>query len=88
MKKTGAQIFAIFIVTILILIFYPFLTYWTSYFCGWLAKITIGPELCGALNLLFKTSYFKPSMLPKVAGALGWIGGFFHGVSRTSSSKK
>lgn len=65
----------------------PWIGYWFAYFGGWLAKITIGNNLVESLNLLFNTDYFNIEFLPKMAGALGWIGGFFKGTSSISKNK-
>ena len=64
----------------------PFISFWASYFGGWICKITIGNTLVKALNMLFNTAYFTKDMIPWIAGALGWIGGFFKSVN-TSKSK-
>ena len=63
-----------------VILILPFISFWLSYFGGWLTKITIGNTLVKALNILFNTSYFRAEMLPLMAGALGWIGGFFKTV--------
>lgn len=55
----------------------PFISFWVSYFGGWICKITIGNTLVKALNILFNTTYITTEMIPWMAGALGWIGGFF-----------
>ena len=44
----------------------------------------IGDTLANALNTLFNTTYFHKEMLPMMAGALGWIGGYFKSVSSTT----
>lgn len=56
-----------------------FIFFWCGYFMGWLAEITIGTRLARALNMLFNVSYFAPEKLPMIAGALSWLGSFFHG---------
>ena len=79
---------ALIIGTVLIL---PFISFWLSYFGGWICKITIGKTLVTALNTLFNTTYFTTEMLPWIAGALGWIGGFFKSTNHnkeTNFSKK
>lgn len=64
----------------------PFISFWASYFGGWVCKITIGNTLVKALNMLFNTAYFTKDMIPWIAGALGWIGGFFKSIN-TSKNK-
>lgn len=64
----------------------PFISFWISYFGGWICKITIGNTLVKALNILFYTQHITTEMIPWMAGALGWIGGFFRVIQ--SSSKK
>lgn len=64
----------------------PFISFWLSYFGGWITSLVIGKKLVAALNLLFNTTYFTKDMIPMMAGALGWIGGFFKSIS-TSRNK-
>lgn len=63
----------------------PFVNFWLSYFGGWICKITIGSILVKALNILFNTTYITAEMIPWMAGALGWIGGFFKVISSSKS---
>lgn len=72
------------VIIILLLLLFPFISFFFSYLGGWLAKITIGGALCKALNVLFNVSYFTPDKIPLMAGALGWIGGYF----KTSTTLK
>ena len=69
---------------VVLFIFAPWISYWLAYFGGWLASIVVGTTLCDALNTLFDTVRFTPDMLPKMAGALGWIGSFFKSINRAS----
>lgn len=71
---------ALIAVTVIIM---PFVSFWLAYFGGWLASLVIGNPLCTALNTLFNTNHFEPSMLPWIAGAFGWIGGYFKTTIRT-----
>lgn len=73
---------AVIIGLILIL---PFISFWLSYFGGWICKITIGNTLVKALNILFNTTYFTTEMIPWIAGALGWIGGFFKTIQKNKN---
>lgn len=73
---------------ILICILQPILVFWFSYFFGWLTKLFVGKHLVIALNTLFNTNYFKPYMLPYIAGGIGWIGSFFGNSSRKFSNFK
>ena len=68
-----------------IVLILPFISFWLSYFGGWICKITIGNTLVKALNILFHTTHITTEMIPWMAGALGWIGGFFKIIQ---SSKK
>ena len=81
LAATGIIVFIIIMFLIL-----PFISFWLSYFGGWICKITIGNTLVKALNMLFNTAYFTKDMIPWIAGALGWIGGFFKSLN-TSKSK-
>ena len=85
MKELSTVIGAVALIIGLFLIL-PFISFWASYFGGWICKITIGNTLVKALNMLFNTAYFTKDMIPWIAGALGWIGGFFKSVN-TSKSK-
>ena len=71
-----ADIIGILIATIILIILLPLLTYWLGYFDGWLAMKTVGDPLISSINAVFGTS-FSVTALPKIGGALGWIGGFF-----------
>ena len=68
----------------LTLIVMPFVSFWLAYFGGWITMHVIGDTLANALNTLFNTTYFHKEMLPMMAGALGWIGGYFKSVSSTA----
>ena len=85
MKEVSTVVGAIALIIGLFLIL-PFISFWASYFGGWICKITIGNTLVKALNMLFNTAYFTKDMIPWIAGALGWIGGFFKSVN-TSKNK-
>lgn len=74
----------IFIGTIILVIAMPFLMFWFGYFDGWLFKLLVGNQLTDCLNKTFNVTYFTPDILPKVGGALGFIGGFF----KVNSSRK
>lgn len=63
------------LIVIALMLFAPFLTFWLCYFCGWIAKITIGSLLCQSLSLI--GIQIIPSQIPLLAGGLGWIAGFF-----------
>ena len=82
MKTFFAVIGAIGSVALLVLIM-PFISFWIAYFGGWLASLVIGGPLCNALNTLCGTDRFIPEMLPWIAGAFGWIGGYFKSTIRT-----
>ena len=85
MKELSTVVGAVALIIGLFLIL-PFISFWASYFGGWICKITIGNTLVKALNMLFNTAYFTKDMIPWIAGALGWIGGFFKSLN-TSKSK-
>ena len=75
------------IAAIVLIIFAPMISFFISYFGGWICKITFGSILCNSLNTLFNTNTFVPENLPIIAGALGWIAGFFKFID-TSKNKK
>lgn len=74
-EGTGALVALIGV--IILIVFAPMISFFLSYFGGWLCKIIFGDTLCTALNTLFNVSFFTPDKLPMIAGALGWIGGYF-----------
>ena len=84
MKELSTFVGAVALIIGLFLIL-PFISFWASYFGGWICKITIGNTLVKALNMLFNTVYFTKDMIPWIAGALGWIGGFFKTISSSKS---
>ena len=90
MKKdtTLAEVILILIGFAVLLFFMPFISYWLSYFGGWLASIVIGETLCDSLNLTFATVRFTPDQLPRIAGALGWVGSFFKGTVKIKEESK
>lgn len=75
------QILGCIALIIVVIVFFPFVSFWLHYFGGWLAKLVIGSKLAAALNLLFNTTYFTAEMIPMMSGALGWIGAFFKGTT-------
>lgn len=79
MKKDNAELTIIGALALVavIIILEPLLVFWLGYFSGWLTKITVGTQVCLALNTTFGTS-FTPDILPWIGGALGWVGSFFH----------
>ena len=85
---TLAEVILILIGLAILLIFMPFISYWLSYFGGWLTSLVIGNTLCDALNMTFATVRFTPEMLPEMAGALGWVGSFFKGTVRIKENSK
>lgn len=82
------SLIGLIILTIVVIVFYPFLVFWLGYFSGWLAKIIIGGKLAAAFNVAFHTSYFTAEMLPMIGGALGWISAFFKGTRQVTKEKK
>ena len=85
---SGWAIVGVIAFFVVVIIIEPALLFWVAYFCGWIAKITFGTKLAAALNTLFQTTYFTKDMIPTVAGALGWIGGFFKSTTAAKGSNK
>lgn len=77
MIKDGTTIFGTLILIIIGIIVMLFISFWLSYLGGWITMKIIDNTLCNALNTCFGTARFEPWMIPWVAGALGWIGGYF-----------
>lgn len=77
----GAGIVAVLVRFIDLFIFTPLFSFFINYFGGWICKIIFGDILCNSLNVLFNTNTFVPENLPIIAGALGWIAGFFKSIS-------
>ena len=86
MKNGELTFIGILTVGIIIMILLPFLSFWFCYFCGWIAKLTIGNILCQSLSLI--GIQIMPSQIPLLAGGLGWIAGFFSSVGSSAISKK
>ena len=63
---------------ILLVVIMPFINFWLAYFGGWIASLVVGGPLCEALNTMFGTTRFVPTMIPWIAGGLGWIGSYFN----------
>lgn len=63
-EHTGLAIFGVIALIAVTVIIIPFVSFWLAYFGGWLASLVIGNPLCAALNILFNTNRFEPSMLP------------------------
>lgn len=72
---------------ILTVIIIPFILFWCAYAGGWIAMVAIGNPLCHALNTTFGTTRFVPEMIPWIAAACGWIGGYFKTTVRTTKEK-
>lgn len=81
-------ILGLIVLAIMLILLSPLIDFWICYFGGWLAKIFVGDKLAAALNILFNTTYFTKNMLPMMAGALGWIGGFFKNVNFANRKRK
>ena len=62
---------------ILLVVIMPFINFWLAYFGGWIASLVVGGPLCEALNTMFGTTRFVPTMIPWIAGGLGWMGSDF-----------
>ena len=62
---------------ILLVVIMPFINFWLAYFGGWIASLVVGGLLCEALNTIFGTTRFVPTMIPWIAGGLGWMGSYF-----------
>ena len=62
---------------ILSVVIMPFISFWLAYFGGWITSLVVGEPLCTALNTIFGTTRFIPSMIPWIAGGLGWIVSYF-----------
>lgn len=75
--EDGVTVFGVLILIVIAVVVMPFVSFWLAYFGGWITMKVIGNTLCTALNTCFGTSRFEPRMIPWVAGALGWIGGYF-----------
>lgn len=78
----------IFAAAIALIFFGPLIGFFLSYVGGLICKVTFGSILCNALNTLFNVAYFTPDKLPMMAGALGWIGGFFSSGSAAANRFK
>lgn len=75
--KTFLSIITALLFIVFCVVVSPFVSYWLSYFGGWITSLTIGVPLSNSLNDIFNTQYFTPEQIPELAALLGWIGGFF-----------
>lgn len=75
--KTFLSIITALLFIVFCVVVSPFVSYWLSYFGGWIASLTIGVPLSNSLNDIFNTQYFTPERIPELAALLGWVGGFF-----------
>lgn len=64
---------------LLVIIFYPFITFWCCYLGGMIAQWLIGNQLIDGLKYL--NINIQPENIPLIAGVLGWIGHFFYTTS-------
>lgn len=60
---------------ICLLFIIPFISFWLSYFGGWICKIVIGKYLIEGLSFLH--IIIPINKIPLLAGTLGWFGAFF-----------
>lgn len=74
-KDTRDNLLIIFGFLFMLIIEMP-LIYFFGWLAGWFTKVFIGDAVCSGLNMIFNTS-FTPDLLPKMGGALAWIGSFF-----------
>lgn len=64
------------VIAALIVIFVtPWLSFWCSYFVGWLSKIIIGKYLVAGFALV--NIDMPLDKIPLFAGCLGWVASFF-----------
>ena len=85
-KQKILTIIAIIAPLVFLLFITPWITFFLSYFMGWIAKITIGNFLVEGLGLLGLT--VPLAKIPLIAGVLGWIASFFHGLFNIKSNVK
>ena len=83
----GLGCFGVIIMAIVLYFFIPMLSFFFTYIGGWVCIVTFGSTLCYALYTLFNVTYFQPNKLPLMAGAFGWIGGYFKSVNLSSLKK-
>ena len=65
----------ILIIGAAVFIFGSWITFWVSYFFGWLAKLWIGNYIVQGFAFFGKDISLE--QIPYIAGFLGWIGSFF-----------
>ena len=86
MKGTVGCLSAI-VIAILMLIFWPVISYFTGYIAGMMIEWLIGDAVINGMNYIFNTTRFTTDMLPITCGTLNVIGSFFRSTSTSSSSK-
>ena len=69
-------VFGAILTVILVIFFYPFITFWCCYLGGMIAQWLIGNQLVDGLHYLHIN--IQPENIPLIAGVLGWVGHFFY----------
>ena len=75
MNNNGALIGCL--IGILILIFFPVITFCCGWFGGWILMKIVGGAVVTGLNTLFGTTRFMPELIPVVCGVLAVVGSYF-----------
>lgn len=76
-----ALILSFIISAVIFAVLLPIVSFWLTYFIGWLCSLAIGDVLVQGLNTLFNTTHFTEEILPICAGTVGWLGGLFFCLS-------
>lgn len=63
---------------LLILIVWPWISFWIYYFEGWIAKLVIGKYIVEWFALF--NINFPIDKIPLFTGVFGWISGFFRNI--------
>lgn len=75
MKKNEGCLLVI--LTAVIFLLSPILTYCLGWFGGWILMKIVGSAVVTGLNTLFGTTRFMPDLIPVVCGVLAVVGSYF-----------
>lgn len=65
------------ILTAVIFLLSPILTYCLGWLGGWILSQIVGTAITNGFNILFDTTRFTPELIPITCGALAVVGNYF-----------
>lgn len=82
-EKKSTAIVTLIASFVIILLIAPWLSFWCSYFVGWISKMLIGKYIVAGFALV--NIDLPLDKIPLLAGCLGWIASFFMRVNNKNS---